>query len=63
MTAVLEPASEGFQAYIEEVPEITAQGAKIATIKENLLEQLATHQDTTQDHIVLTISVRVEIDF
>lgn len=63
MTAVLEPASEGFQAYIEEVPEITAQGAKIAAIKENLLEQLATHQDTPQDNIALTISVRVEIDF
>lgn len=61
-TAVLEPASPGFKAKIEELPEITTTGAKIAGIKKELLQKLATHQNIKQSQIMLTISVRVEIN-
>ncbi len=61
-TAVLEPATSGFNARIEELPEITTAGAKIAGIKKELLNKLAAHQNIKQSQIMLTISVRVEID-
>ncbi|EAY30338.1 hypothetical protein [Microscilla marina] len=61
-TAILEPASTGFRAKIEELPAITTTGPKIAGIKKELLKKLATHQNISQDQIMLTISVRVEID-
>ena len=63
-TAVFEPGSHGgFDARIEEVPEVTAQGAKIAGIKQELLSKLATHQNIAANNIALKVSVRVEIDF
>lgn len=61
-TAVLEPASPGFNAHIEEVPEVTVHGPKIAGIKKELLDKLAKHQNIEQKDIALTISVRVEIN-
>ncbi len=63
-TAVFEPAPHGgFDAHIEEVPKITAQGAKIAAIKEDLLGKLAAHQKIAVENIALKISVRVDINF
>jgi len=63
-TAVFEPASHGgFDARIEEVPEITTQGPKIAVIKKDLLAKLAAHQKVAAENIALRISVRVEINF
>ncbi|MCS6822258.1 MAG: hypothetical protein NZ551_10360 [Microscillaceae bacterium] len=60
--AVLEPNPRvGFKAYVEEIPEIRAEGNKISEIYESLLSQISTKLKKDKKQIHLITSVRVTI--